>query len=375
MKRLLLAALLTLMLVPAASHAQYFNYIYRNTPYGQAYAYRQQFGPFVSVSQGFRPYYGTLPYYLNAYGAYNPYYNPYYNLNYSNFSFAGYSPYQFQGFQQPAQVVIQQPIIIQQPGQVQNNGFPAVNLAGLNGGNGIGFGGGNGIGFGGNNNAFNNNNNNNVPLMPQKFGGGLAIPADVKPPEKAEAPKVAAIPKVGKPPKEEVAKAPVEPAPKAEAPKVADKLAGVELARKAVESGRIAFGSGEYGRAMELFRKAAGHNPNDPVTYYLLAQTQFAVGKYREAVASISAGMTLKGDWSAAKFEPRNLYGKQPEQFDEHMNQLRGALIQYPDDASLSFLLGHQLWFDGKKDVAKPHLLKAKAAGRGASPAEMFVIP
>jgi tetratricopeptide (TPR) repeat protein len=362
MKRLLLAAALTLMLVPSASQAQFYTYAYRNTPLGQLYTYRQQVGPFVNYAQGFRPYPGMYPYWANPYTGY-----PYYNLSYNNFPYLGNSIYPVYQQQQP-QVVVQQPIIIQQVAPVQpaNNGFVGLNLGGNNNALGVGN------GFGNNGFGFGNNNNNNIPLMPQKFGGGLAIPPDVKPVAKADPPK-APLPKLGLLPKQ-VAKAPEPVAPKAEMPRVADKLAGIELARKAVESGRIAFGSGEYGRAMELFRKAADQNPNDPVIYYLLAQTQFTVGKYKEAVASLSAGMTLKGDWSAAKFEPRNLYGNKPELFDDHLNQLRGALVQFADDASLNFLLGHQLWFDGKREEAMPFLMKAKAAPRGASPAELFLI-
>ena len=109
MKSLLLAAVLTLMLVPSASHAQTYNYAYRNTPFGQAYFYRQQYGPFVTASQGFRPYPGMFPYGLNSYAG-----TPYYNFNYANFPFLGYPTYQFPVYQQPAQVVIQQPIFVNQ---------------------------------------------------------------------------------------------------------------------------------------------------------------------------------------------------------------------------------------------------------------------
>ncbi len=358
MTRILLAAALAVMLAPAASNAQFYaynvqnspfgsSYTYRaqvgpysyavqNTPYGSSYAYRVQNGPYSYAVQGFRPNPGVFPYWGNPY------------TNYGNY------PYPVN--QSPPQVIVQQPIIIQQIAPVvapinNGNNIPAGNIPAA--GNGFGFGGG----------------NNMIP--PKRFGDGLAIPPDVKPAAKNDA--VVEAPKVFPPPAP-AARIPAA-APKAEMPRVAARPAGIELARKAVEAGQAAFADGEYGRALEFFRKAVDQNPNDPTSYYLLAQAQFAVGKYREAVASIAAGMTFKGDWSSEKFQPRGLYGKSPETFDAHMNLLKATVVQFPDDAGLSFLLGHQLWFDDKPDQAKPHLLTAKAAGRGASPADLFIIP
>jgi len=331
MKRYLLAVTLALALSPAGSNAQFYNYNIRNTPFGQAYQLQVQNGPYSYAVEGYR----RFPYPIASFG-----YSAY---NFNNYPAFGAPYYPYPVYQQPSPIIVQQPIIIQQ------NNNPAANNPGAG-------------------NGFNGNN-----LLPAKrFGDGLAIPLDVKPAAKNDAPRVA-VPKLGPAP-QPAAKAPAA-APKPEMPRVAARPVGVDLAKKAGAAGKTAFAAGEYGRALELFRKAADLNPNDATTYYLLAQTQFAVGKYREAVASLSAGMTFKGDWSAAKFKPRDLYGKAAETFDRHIDELRAAVVQYPDDASLSFLLGHQLWFDDKPDQAKPHLTKAKAAGRGASPAELFLIP
>lgn len=366
MKRFILAALLALLFAPSEAPAQYFQYVYRNTPYGRAYAYRQQYGPFVIGTSGFTPYFAGLPYWQNAYAGF-----PYSNFNSPYYPFFGYPTYQFPAYQQSAPVIVQQPIIIQAAQQPQNNGFPPQNfnvnnpIAGNGFGNGFG-GNGFGNGFGGNGfgNGFGGGMNNG--LMPAKFGDAPAIPAE-KPLPKVELPKVGPAPKV--------VEAPVAPAPKLEMPKPAEKLNGAELARRSIEAGKTAFSNGEFGRAVELFRNAVNQNGHDPLGYFLLAEGQFSIGKYREAVASISAGMTLKGDWSSAKFDPRKLYGKEQQLFDEHVKQLRAALVEYRDDPTLSFLLGHQLWFDGKKDEAKPYLMKAKTGPRGASPADLFLIP
>jgi hypothetical protein len=45
----------------------------------------------------------------------------------------------------------------------------------------------------------------------------------------------------------------------------------------------------------------------------------------------------------------------------------------FPDDANLVFLLGHQLWFDGKREEARNQFRKAAALAKGLTPAEAFL--
>jgi tetratricopeptide (TPR) repeat protein len=140
-----------------------------------------------------------------------------------------------------------------------------------------------------------------------------------------------------------------------------------------VEAARKAFSDGQFGRAAELFGRAVEMTPNEPSAYWLLSQAYFALGKYHEAVQAIATGMALRADWSESRFVSRDLYWKHPEQFDEHLKTLRDAVGACPDDAGLLFLLGHELWFDGKHDEAKVLIQKAKAIGKGATPADVFL--
>ena len=144
-------------------------------------------------------------------------------------------------------------------------------------------------------------------------------------------------------------------------------------ADRVTEAGRRAFADGQYGRALELFRRAAHINPNEPTAHYLVSQALFALGKYREAVTAISAGMALRADWPDARFASRDLYWKKAEVFDEHLTALRQTVAAFPDDPDLLFLLGHQLWFDGKPDEAWPLFQKAVALAKGKTPAEAFL--
>ena len=168
-------------------------------------------------------------------------------------------------------------------------------------------------------------------------------------------------------------KAPAKLPPRVEVEEPPKRAPGRADADRIVEAGRKAFADGQYGRALELFRKAAEITPTEPSAHYLVSQAHFALGKYREAVAAIAAGMALRADWSEARFNSRDLYWMKPATFDDHLAALRQAATAFPDDPTLAFLLGHQLWFDGKREEAKPFLLKARAGGK-ETPAEAFVL-
>ena len=191
-----------------------------------------------------------------------------------------------------------------------------------------------------------------------------AIPAEFE----AAPPKVQpplAAPKAAKP-------VPMPPVVIIPDPPRADRPIGRADADRIAEAGRKAFADGQYGRALELFRNAADITPKEPSAHYAISQALFALGKYREAVAAIAAGMALRADWPDARFHSRDLYWKKPELFDDHMKGLRAAVEAFPQDSSILFLLGHQLWFDGKHVEATPLIVKARAGGKEQSPAEAF---
>lgn len=163
---------------------------------------------------------------------------------------------------------------------------------------------------------------------------------------------------------------PLPPVPKPPVEPPAKPMLGQPDADRVAEAGRKAFGDGQYGRALELFQKTATITPNEPSVYFLISQAHFSLGKYREAVEAITEGMALRVDWSDARFVARSLYWRKPAVFDDHLLALRQAVEAFPDDPGLLFLLGHELWFDGKRDEARPLILKARKLGK--SPAEAF---
>ena len=57
----------------------------------------------------------------------------------------------------------------------------------------------------------------------------------------------------------------------------------------------------------------------------------------------------------------------------EKTDGLRQAIEGNPADPALSFLYGYQLWFDGRRADAKPHLQKAAATAADPKPIERFL--
>ena len=141
-----------------------------------------------------------------------------------------------------------------------------------------------------------------------------------------------------------------------------------------MELGRDAFAQAEFGRAQERFRQAVKAAPQQSAAHFSLAQSQFAVGKYREAVASILQGLKTRPDWPKARFQPRESYGNNPGLFDKHLQALKDALDARPDDAGLLFLYGYQLWFDGRSKEAIPILEKALERTTDPEPIQLFLV-
>jgi Tetratricopeptide repeat len=127
----------------------------------------------------------------------------------------------------------------------------------------------------------------------------------------------------------------------------------LEFARQ-VTLGKRAFAAGQYGRADNRFRQAIAANPADPMGYFLLAQTLFALAKYDDAVAAIHTGMRLRPDWPTSGFRPLELYEGNVADYPDHLARLETILAQNPNDPVLLFLYAYQLWFDGRQAEALP---------------------
>lgn len=123
--------------------------------------------------------------------------------------------------------------------------------------------------------------------------------------------------------------------------------------------GRAAFQERLHGRAERLFLAAATADAAEPTATFLVAQAQFALRKYREAVAAIEAGLRARPNWPNAPFRPEELYGANAADFKNELAHLEETLARHPNDAALLFLHGYELWFAGRQAEARAAFLRA----------------
>jgi TolA-binding protein len=141
-----------------------------------------------------------------------------------------------------------------------------------------------------------------------------------------------------------------------------------------IKLGQGALADGEYGRAELRFRQAIEAAPDRPLPHFLLAQAQFALGKYQEAVLSIQSGMQLQPHWPSAYYRPRRQYGANAD-WPEQLQRLANVLTTYPDDSFLLFLYAYQLWFDDRQAEARSFFTRARALAPDPSFSERFLRP
>jgi hypothetical protein len=190
-------------------------------------------------------------------------------------------------------------------------------------------------------------------------------PVKPEPPEKVKPP----LPKPPEPP-------PVKPPEKPkEAPKPPPQQAEQEpdFARL-VALAREAFAKREYGRAAERLRQAIALAPREPEARFLLGQVQFGLGKYGDAVEAIHLGLAVQPDWPNAAFRPLDLYGPHVADYSADLRRLEDVLNQHPDDPVLLFLYAYELWFDGRKEEARPLFQRAATCGADAADVGRFLL-
>lgn len=149
--------------------------------------------------------------------------------------------------------------------------------------------------------------------------------------------------------------APVAPAPVPmllRAPRLDEVAPAADALNAAITRGKEALARGEYGRAVEWFARAQKAQPREPWPHVLLGQAHLARGEYLEAVQAIERALELEPGLPRRAFQPRDLYGDQPDRYQDHLNDLRQARLRHPHEPRLAFLLAYQLWFGGVRDEA-----------------------
>ncbi len=128
-----------------------------------------------------------------------------------------------------------------------------------------------------------------------------------------------------------------------------------------IRAGNGYLAMGEVPRALRSYEAAAIHMPLDPMPLFHQGQALLALGQANRAVVVIQRGLKWQPEWPASEFAPRSLYGSRTAAFERHLAALADQVDKNPNDASLLFLLGYQLWFDGRREQAVPLLRRAAA--------------
>ena len=83
--------------------------------------------------------------------------------------------------------------------------------------------------------------------------------------------------------------------------------------------------------------------------------------------------MAKDADWPNARFRPLELYGPNVADYAEQLQRLDDVLKRHPDDPVLLFLSAHQMWFDGRKEEARPLFRRARAGLAHPGDADRFL--
>lgn len=146
-------------------------------------------------------------------------------------------------------------------------------------------------------------------------------------------------------------------------------------AARLIQQGLEAFKEGQYGLAAQRFGLAAQLDPALSQARFFQAQAQFAMGKYRQAVDAIEAGIKLDARWPLQPIQPRlDLYKGRDAAYQDHVRQLTDAVAAQPNRGTLLFLLAHQLWFDGQRKDALALFLRARPLMNDPRPVDAFLL-
>jgi hypothetical protein len=141
-----------------------------------------------------------------------------------------------------------------------------------------------------------------------------------------------------------------------------------------LEQGAREFQAGDFGLAAQRFRKALDLGPKQARVYFLLAQAEFATGNYRDAVATIQAGMAIDKQWPRMAIKPSlDLYQGRQADYDNHLQRLTESAAGQPNHPALLFLLAHQLWFEGRRADALALFQRARPLTANAAFIDIFL--
>lgn len=125
-------------------------------------------------------------------------------------------------------------------------------------------------------------------------------------------------------------------------------------------NGEAEFKSGNYDKAVKMWRHAVVDDPKNGVLVMMLAQGLFASGKFDEAAGATQQGMLLlkEEDWGVVVGNYRELYAKIGD-YTTQLRALEKVRKEKPEEPALRFLLGFHYGYLGFPKEAAQELAKA----------------
>jgi hypothetical protein len=145
-------------------------------------------------------------------------------------------------------------------------------------------------------------------------------------------------------------------------------------ANRQLQLGQDALANAEFGRAFERFDQAVKVAPLQSAAYFYRAQALIGLGKYSEAIQSITEGLKLRPNWPSARFQIRELYGNNIPLFEIHLQNLKNALDANPNHVGLRFLYAYELWFDDRQAEARNIFEQILDRSVDPEPIELFLL-
>jgi len=137
----------------------------------------------------------------------------------------------------------------------------------------------------------------------------------------------------------------------------------VDLASRNFYMGRYVEAEIAARAALEDYKELLGSKPEtvpERVGFanFVLANTLVVQGKYKEAAGALEAGCDAVPDWPTLPINQPDFF-KEPSDHETYVKRIQEAVQTEPKEARLHFLLGHELFFSGHKELGQAEFLKA----------------
>ncbi len=139
-----------------------------------------------------------------------------------------------------------------------------------------------------------------------------------------------------------------------------------------VKLGDFYFREGKYDKAAESYLRALTYAPEDASIHFILADALFGMGDYHYAAFIIRKALRLDPEMAKAEADKRNFY-KDPKEFDKQLETLRTYIEEKPYDSAAHLVLGYNLRFSGKPDLAKKAFTRVLEISPDDQAAKLFL--